>query len=171
MAAIFSFRCSCCREIHEGSPSFGFRAPDPYLEQPREVQAAGALSSDLCWYEDEYGGHYFIRVCLEVPIHGVAEPFLWGVWVSLSKHNFERYVVTYDEPDTLDRYFGWLCNYLPYYENTYALKTRVHPRAEGNRPYIELEDSEHPLAVDFHRGISLSRAQEIAERVMHRIPR
>lgn len=41
---------------------------------------------------------------------------------------FDRYVETYDEPDTSDRYFGWLCNYLPYYESTFALKTRVHPR-------------------------------------------
>ena len=169
MAAIFSFRCSCCGKIHEGSPSFGFRAPDPYLEQTEEVRGAGALDSDLCWYEDQDGTHYFIRVCLEVPIQGVTEPFLWGVWVSLSKKSFERYVATYDSPDTSDSYFGWLCNYLPYYQNTYAMKTRVHPRESGNRPYIELENTDHPLAVDFHRGISISRAQEIAEHTMHRL--
>ncbi len=168
MAGIFSFKCSSCGETHEGSPSFAFRAPDPYLEQPKEVQEAGKLGSDTCRYEDEDGMHYFIRVCLEVPIHGVTEPFLWGVWVSLSEQSFARYVETYESPDTNDQYFGWFCNYLPYYPNTLALKTQVHPRLGNTRPYIVLEETSHPLSVDFHQGISIEKAQEIAENVMHR---
>lgn len=168
MAGIFSFKCSTCGEVHEGSPSFAFRAPDPYLEQTKEVQEAGKLSSDLCRYEDEDGVHYFIRVCLEVPIHGVTEPFLWGVWVSLSEKNFARYVETYDHPDTSDCYFGWLCNYLPYYPNTYALQTQVHPRDGNARPYIELDETDHPLSVDFREGINIEKAQEIAEQITHR---
>ncbi len=168
MAAIFSFKCSSCGELHEGSPSFAFRAPDPYLEQPQDVQDAGELGSDLCWYEDEDGMHYFIRVCLEVPICGVSDPFLWGVWVSLSKKSFDRYVETYDSPDTTDQYFGFLCNYLPVYQSTYALKTKVHPRAGKNRPNIELEKTDHPLSIDFHQGITIQTAQALAERCMHR---
>lgn len=168
MAGIFSFKCSSCGEVHEGSPSFGFRAPDPYLEQSAEVREAGHLDTDLCEYEDEDGKHYFIRVCLEIPIHGVEEPFLWGVWVSLSEANFRHYVETYDNPEVTDCYFGWLCNYLPYYPQTYALKTEVHPRTGGTRPFIELEKCDHPLSVDFHDGINIQRAQEIAEFVIHR---
>lgn len=168
MAGIFSFKCSSCGEVHEGSPSFAFRAPDPYLEQSAEVQEAGELGSDLCSYEDEDGMHYFIRVCLEIPIHGVTEPFLWGVWVSLSKQNFDHYVETYDSPNTTDQYFGWFCNYLPYYENTYALKTQAHPRSGNTRPYIELEESDHQLSIDYHQGITIQKAQKIAEQIMHR---
>lgn len=168
MAAIFSFKCSSCDKIHEGSPSIVFRAPDPYLEQPKEIQETGKLGSDLCWYQDEDGMHYFIRACLEIPIHGVSQPFIWGVWVSLSKQNFDRYVETYDEPDITDHYFGWFSNYLPYYENTYALRTQVHPRNKKTRPYIEIEDSGHPLAIDYYNGISIERAQEIAEKAIHR---
>ncbi len=167
MTSIFSFKCSTCGEVHEGSPSFAFHAPDSYLEQPKEVQEAGELSGDLCRYEDEDGMHHFIRVCLEVPIHGVSEPFLWGVWVSLSEKNFARYVETYDHPDTSDCYFGWLCNYLPYYPNTYALKTQVHPRDGNARPYIVLDETNHPLSVDFREGISIQKAQEIAEQITH----
>lgn len=168
MSGIFSFKCSSCDKLHEGSPSFACRAPDPYLEQSKAIQEAGKLSDDLCWYEDEDGMHYFIRVCLEIPILGVTEPFIWGVWVSLSKANFDRYVETYDSSDITDAYFGWFSNYLGYYDNTYALKTRVHPRAENNRPYIDLEETDHPLSIDFHHGISIQRAQEIAEKIMHR---
>lgn len=168
MAGIFSFRCSCCNQVHEGSPSFGYRAPAPYLQQPKEVQEASYLTSDLCEYEDEDGPHYFIRVCLEVPIHGVEQPFMWGVWVSLSKQSFDRYVETYENPDLTDRYFGWLCNSLPYYPETFPMKTQVHPRTGNARPYIEPEKSEHPLSIDFHEGISIERAQEIAEHAMHR---
>lgn len=167
MAAIFAFKCSQCGEVHEGSPSFSFRSPAPYNEQSEDVRNAGYLSADLCQYEDDDGNHYFIRVCLEIPIHGVEEPFLWGVWVSLSEESFNRYVETYEAPDTNDSYFGWFCNYLPYYENTYALKTTVHPQSGGQRPLIELEDGAHPLMIDFHRGITAAKAQEIAEVLLH----
>jgi hypothetical protein len=167
MAGIFSFTCSSCDEIHEGSPSFSFRAPGPYLDQPAEVQEAGHLGSDLCHYEDADGMHFFIRVLLEVPIHGVADPFLWGVWVSLSEQNYARYIDTFDAPNTGDRYFGWFCNHLPYYPNSLSLKTEVHPRAGNTRPFIVLEETDHPLSIDYHRGISIAPAQEIAEAVMH----
>ncbi|MGR9073985.1 MAG: DUF2199 domain-containing protein [Gammaproteobacteria bacterium] len=167
MAGIFSFKCACCGRIHEGSPSFGFAAPDPYLEQPQKTQREGHLGTDLCHYDDADGRHYFIRAVLEVPIHGVAEPFLWGVWVSLSEASYRRYVETYDDPDPGDRFFGWLCNYLPYYPNTYALKTQVRPGAKGERPNLELQDNGHPLETDFVNGISADKAREIAVRCLH----
>ncbi|HEV2611984.1 MAG TPA: DUF2199 domain-containing protein [Noviherbaspirillum sp.] len=168
MAAIFAFKCLSCAEIHEGAPSFAFRAPAPFLEQAKEVQEAGMIGSDLCWYEDEDGHNFFVRVCLEVPIIGVSEPFTWGVWASLSEVSFNPYRETYDSPDPSASYFGWLSNYLPYYENTYALKTQVRPRADGIRPFLELEKTRHPLSIDFYEGISVERAQEIAEALLHR---
>lgn len=47
MAALFAFRCRCCGRMHEGSPSFAFDAPAPFLEQDAETQAAGELGSDV----------------------------------------------------------------------------------------------------------------------------
>jgi hypothetical protein len=167
MAAIFSFKCASCDDIHEGSPSFAYPAPDQWLAQPEAVQAAGHLGSDLCRYEDADGPHFFIRVLLEVPIHGVTDPFLWGVWVSLSEKNYQRYIDTYDAPDPADRYFGWFCNSLPWYPDSLNLKTEVHPRAGKQRPFIVPEETAHPLSRDFHEGISVQRAQEIAEAAMH----
>lgn len=167
MPAIFAFKCSSCGDLHEGSPSFGFRAPDTYLQQSEEAQEAGELSSDLCRYTDEDGEHFFARVIIEVPIIGVEEPFLWGVWVSLSQESFEHYVETYDEPDTERVYFGWFCNTLPYYKETFALATDVHPRANGERPCLQLHEVQHEFYQDFVHGISIEKAQKIAELCMH----
>jgi hypothetical protein len=164
---ILSFTCSSCGELHEGAPSFGFAAPAPYLEQPEEVRQAGQLGSDLCRYRDADGEHFFIRVCLEVPIQNFPEPFIWGVWVSLGEESFHRYIDTYDAPHTSDSYFGWLCSYLPWYERTYGLKTRVQQRGKGTRPCIVLEESDHPLCRDFHRGMSRERATEVAQAAWH----
>jgi hypothetical protein len=43
----------------------------------------------------------------------------------------------------------------------------VHTRAVGVRPYIQLEPTDHPLAVEQRTGITLARVQEIAEMVLH----
>lgn len=167
MTGIFSFTCTCCGEVHEGSPSFGFSAPDHWLGQPGEVRARGKLGDDLCYYEDEDGCHYFARVVLEVPIHEVAEPFMWGVWVSLSRDSYEHYVESWDDPDPERGYFGWLCNQLPFYEPTHALAVDVLPQPEGKRPLLSLHETDHELYHDFMQGITVEKAQHIAELAMH----
>ncbi len=164
MAAIFSFRCSCCDEVHEGSPSFSFNAPIHYTWLTDAEKENAYLGTDLCYIGDDR----FIRACLEVPIVGVEEPFMWGVWVSLSQSSFERYRDTYDEPVVEDEYFGWFCNRLPFYPDTLSLKTMVHPRSGGIRPWLDLEKTSHSLSADFHHGLTIARAQEIAEYAMHR---
>ncbi|WP_281543701.1 DUF2199 domain-containing protein [Grimontia sp. SpTr1] len=167
MAGIFSFKCSSCDEIHEGSPSFAYRAPDPWFDQPDEVREAGKLGDDLCYYKDEDGYHYFARVILEIPIHGVTDPFMWGVWVSLSEKSYDHYIATWDEPEDGMGYFGWFCNRLPYYENTHSLATDVMPQPDGQRPTLTLHETKHELYEDFTHGISIEKAQKIAEICMH----
>ena len=99
MAAIFAYQCSKCDEIHEGSPSFAFDAPAPYRrlnEQEREEWAE--LTEDLCVIAHPKGTQYYVRAILEVPIHGLDEPFLWGIWVSASEASFHRYLDSFDKP-------------------------------------------------------------------------
>ena len=43
----------------------------------------------------------------------------------------------------------------------------MHTRPVGVRPYIELEATDHPLAVEQREGITWERVQEIAEIVLH----
>lgn len=168
MASIFSFKCSCCGELHEGSPSFSFNEPSPYAEQDAHTKEQGTLTEDICTYIDEDGEHFFIRVVLEVPINGVEEPFTWGVWVSLSKESFSDYVENYTTPEVGKAYFGWFCNYLPHYDNTYALASDVVLRGNSLRPCLDLHEKCHELVHDFNNGITIQKAQEIAEKVLHK---
>jgi hypothetical protein len=167
MAGIFAFKCSHCGAMHEGSPSFGYDAPWHYEQLSEAERAQAKLTSDTCEIHHDEGTDYFIRAVVEIPVHGVAEPFLWGVWVSLSEKRFERYIETWDNPDEHDAYFGWFCNRLPWYSETLGLKTMAHPRKEGVRPWLEIERNGHLLAEHLNEGISVQLAQEIAECALH----
>jgi hypothetical protein len=68
-------------------------------------------------------------------------------------------------------YFGWLSTELPLYQpSTLSLKARVHTQPVGQRPFIEVEPTDHPLAVEQRTGITLARVQEIAEALLHALP-
>ncbi|PWG10623.1 DUF2199 domain-containing protein [Streptomyces sp. V2] len=65
-------------------------------------------------------------------------------------------------------YFGWLTTELPvYFPGTVDLKTHIHTRPIGERPLVELEPTDHPLAVEQCTGIATDRVREIAEAVRH----
>lgn len=50
---------------------------------------------------------------------------------------------------------------------TLNLKTHVHTRPVGERPCVELEPTDHPLAVEQRTGITLDRVLKIATAVLH----
>lgn len=125
------------------------------------------LSSDQCVIQAQ---HYFVKGLIEIPVIGSDEVFSWAVWVSLSRENFARAADKWDTPgrEAEAPYFGWLSTELSLYApSTINLKTHVHTRPAGHRPRIELEPTEHPLAVEQRTGITLARVREIAETVLH----
>jgi hypothetical protein len=64
--------------------------------------------------------------------------------------------------------FVWLSTTLPPYEpTTLNLKTNVHTREVGVPPFIELEPTDHPLAVEQRTGITRARVQQFAELLLH----
>lgn len=171
MAAIFAFKCNCCGDIHEGSPSFAFRAPDQYtcLSDEQKSQMA-TLTEDFCTITHGEGTDRFIRAVLEVPIHGIEEPFLWGVWVSLSEKSFARYKETYDKPVAGEGFFGWVCNDISLYPYDQSRPSDVVVQLGRNRPKVVLhrgDPEDDPLVIDQVQGISIARAQELAERAQH----
>ena len=64
-------------------------------------------------------------------------------------------------------YFGWLQTSLPSSSSTVNLKTLVHTQSVSERPLIELEPTDHPLAVEQREGITLARVRAIAEQMLH----
>ena len=89
--------------------------------------------------------------------------------MSLSKEHFDRERALSKNPERTKEppYFGWLCSRIQIYPDTLLLKSHVHTREIGTRPYIELESSDHPLAVEQRSGIAGMRAHEIAELIEH----
>lgn len=162
------FICHTCGKYHPELPmDFGTDAPDPYYAIPEEERASRCkLDSDLCMIDGE---HFFIRGCLKIPVVDGPGPFVWGVWCSLSKKSFERVIETWDDEDQENKppYFGWLCTSFALYPDTLLLKTHVHTRLR-ERPLIELEQTDHPLAVEQREGITMARVREIAAALLHR---
>lgn len=162
------WRCRCCGEIHDELPMHhGAPAPALWFTLPEaEREERALLSSDLCLIDKQHG---FIVGNLEIPVLDSDEPFSWDVWVSLSLPNFKRAWLLWKQPgrESEPPYFGWLSTALPGYPETLHLKTHVHTRAVGIRPLVELEPTDHPLAVEQRQGITLARVQQIAELVLH----
>ncbi|MGW1029312.1 DUF2199 domain-containing protein [Streptomyces sp. NPDC002577] len=140
----------------------------PYFWDPTFADAPDCLlSSDHCVIKAQ---HYFVKGLIEIPVIDSDDVFSWGVWVSLSQDNFARAVDLWDTPgrESEGPYFGWLTTELPCYSpSTLNLKTNVHTRPVGQRPFVELEPTDHPLAVEQRTGITLDRVREIAEAVLH----
>lgn len=167
----FEFRCNCCGEIHRGSPSFAYAKPAAYFSVPEnERETSIRIDSDTCVIEDE---EYYIRAVLEIPIVGVDEPFMWGVWVSQSRESFERYMATYDDDQSEDGSFGWLAVAMPGYDLTEPgepfeqIACDVRWSVPGARPTLAPHEIDHPIYHDFINGISWDRAIELALKMMH----
>jgi hypothetical protein len=164
----FRFKCTSCDEWHEGIPGFGAEVPLYYYAIPIEERGSRCiLEADTCVVDQE---HFFVRGCIEIPVDGARDPFIWGVWVSLSKRNFDAFVACLDIPKRSHTgpFFGWLSAELGFYPRTENLKTRVHLRDNGVRPYIELEPTDHPLAVEQRNGITTDRVAIYAWHVHRR---
>ena len=155
------FKCTCCGEWRQGAPSYAANAPLYYYYIPDdERETRCVLGTDNCVID---GSIFFVRGCLEIPVIGEVEPFVWGVWVSLSEACYEQITEYFDvtERSHIGPFFGWLSAELPLYPSTENLKTHVHLRDNGIRPYIELEPTDHPLSVEQRNGIAIDRVAEI----------
>lgn len=161
------YRCARCGDTHDGVPALSAAAPLYYYAVPEaERPERCRLDTETCCVDDAF---FFVRGCLEVPILGESEPFVWGVWASLSRPNFERYrqLLAARRRSHEGPFFGWLSASLRGYPDTENLKTRVHLRDDGVRPRIELEPTEHPLAIEQRSGITLDRVAAILSAYAH----
>ena len=161
------FECASCGDVHEGVPAFGWDYPVHYLAIPEaEREHRVSLGTDDCVIDREA---FYVRGSIEVHVHSEAEPFSWGIWVSLSEPNYREFARHLHEPmrSHIGPFFGWLSSGIWIYPDTLNLKTMVHLRDNGLRPYIELEPTDHPLAQEQRTGITMERVAEIFAAMTH----
>ena len=162
------YTCNVCGKYHEGLPmSYGAAAPDYWYGLPeKERKRRAKLNPDLCVVDDT---SFFIAGNIQIPVVDGDGPFSWTVWVSLSPESFNRVGELWYKQgrETEPPFFGWLSTRISIYPDTLNLKTMIQTMPVGIRPHIELEPTDHPLAVEQRRGITMARVQEIAELIEH----
>ncbi len=89
--------------------------------------------------------------------------------MSLSEQSFQKWGACYasEQRAHIGPFFGWLNAALQPYPDTVNLKTQFHLRNGFIRPFIELEPTDHPLAVEQREGISVERVAQLYAIVVH----
>lgn len=161
------FDCAVCNSRHENLPmSMAFATPDFVSKLlPWERDSRCKSSEDWCIVDDSM---FYIRGCLEIPVIGGKEPFVLGIWSTLSEDDFDQTMELWSHPSRSQEppYLGMLANEVPFYDNTRLLQTKVQTRAAGDRPLIYVPDK-HPLGRDQQSGITPARVIEFAQMVLH----
>lgn len=161
------FVCRGCGEWHDFLP-FSYHAGSPAdWSDELEDEDGCALTEEQCIINGE---RFYVHALVGLPVLDAEENFEWGVWVSLSEANFQRMSDAWEEPgrENMEPMFAWLSTELPVYEpSTLGLKTMVHTQPVGFRPLVELEPTDHPLAVEQRNGITVARVQQLAEILLH----
>lgn len=156
-----SFVCSACGQTHDSLPAMVTGAPDAWSRRGWRARLSEWLTDDFRQTPD---GHRFVRARLQLPlIDGPQSTFEFGVWGSLSEANFKRYKSNFRGQDQskLGPMFSYLSNELAAFPGSYSLKANLHPQDHRFRPLMELELTDHPLAIAQREGIAFAKALEI----------
>jgi hypothetical protein len=161
------FVCRVCGERHALTLSYSYKYPHAVGPIPKDdVDARVVMTKDQCVID---GTAFYLRGRFAVPVHGVEEPFIWGVWAEVSPKNFLRQQELWktEGRETEPLFPGYLNNELPVYGDTLEMKLEIQTRPVGWRPHFFPKDQAHPLAVEQREGISLERVREIAVWMQH----
>ena len=148
--------------------SFAADFPDTYANMSRQERDTRAvIGSDQCVVDQQW---FFIRGCLEVPIVGSADPFLWGLWASIREEVYDEISDSWEQSNReklRGPFKGRIANSLSEYPETLNLKVKIVIQPVGTRPLFLLEDDEHPLGLEQRHGITRDRALELVALVLH----
>ncbi len=164
-----TFICATCGQTHEGLAfSFAAEFPDPCANLSQDERDTRAvIGSDQVILD---GQHFFLRGCLEIPIIGHSEPFLWGLWATVWEKDFDEIADCWESPDrekTHGPFKGRLANSVSDYPETMNLRLRIVLQPVGTRPLFYIEEPEHPLAQEQQNGITYQSAMERATLRLH----
>jgi hypothetical protein len=91
------------------------------------------------------------------------QPLGFGVWSTLSRDNFEKYVDEFDDGHTGDgtEWTSWFMNQLPIFAETYAKECWVYPQKNRQRPQILMQDETSELGRLQREGISARQVLDV----------
>ena len=164
------FLCSVGGERHELPLSYSVKVPMAVAGIPaEELEQRVVWTPEQCVIDSK---DFYLRGRIPIPVDGLEEPLIWGVWAEVSPMNFMRSNELWQtEGRELEAAFpGWLQTEIPIYGNTVNLEVKVQTQVVGMRPHFAIVDGEHPLAVEQQEGLLLERLEEIAEMMLHGIP-
>jgi hypothetical protein len=151
--------------------SFAADSPDMYVNMNRDERDARCIRGSDQYIIDQKG--FFIRGCLEIPIAGSDEVFIWGLWALVLQEVFDEIEDCWElagREESRGPFKGRLANSLAEYPETLNLKIRIILQPIGTRPLFVVEESDHVLAIEQARGIPRHRAMELASLVLHPQP-
>ena len=156
--------CSTCGKAQAEVPfSFAAEFPDSYANLSRDDRENRALiSSDQCIIDEE---QFYLRGCIELPIQGSDDVFIWGVWSRVHEGDFDtihEFWEKHGRESAIGPFKGRLANSLSVYSGTLNLRLRIEIRPVGQRPLFILEEPEHPLAIEQTSGLTIEKAREYA---------
>ena len=88
----------------------------------------------------------------------------------MSSEHFTLFEQVYNDEirDYHEPMFAWFSSWIwPFYEGAENIKSRIHLRNHGNRPFVELEPIDHPLAIAQYEGVEPSEIIRINEHYVH----
>ena len=162
------FFCKSCNEYHDELPlALGPDAPSAWYQIPESERAQRTqLTEDQCVIDDQ---HFFARGRIMLLVTDADEAFTWLAWVAVSKESFLHSSAYWNIPgrENSPPSFGWLASALPYKPTTMNMSARIRTMPVGERSVIDLEESDHPLAIEQRDGISAARLQDLVEASLH----
>ncbi|QNI36428.1 DUF2199 domain-containing protein [Edaphobacter albus] len=161
------FACTVCGQRHELPLQYSVNAPQAVLAVPPEERDRRiVMTPDQCVID---GKDFYLRGRILLPILDSAEPFVWGVWAEVSPKSFLRANELWNTPgrENEPSFPGWLNSDIFLFGSTLNLEVNIHTQPVGERPQFTISDPNHPLAIEQRNGITLERAEEIAEMILH----
>lgn len=164
------FRCATCGAVHAGVPmAYGAERPlashiTPWWRRWLRVRMSGF--GELCVVD---GRDHYVRARIQIPVIDTKEVFTWGVWVNPSRESYREVVRRWNDADraTQAPFPAWLSTPLTVYPvSTLLLRTSVRVQPKPERPLVVVEPTDHPLAIEQHRGITMHRVREFADLLM-----
>ena len=153
--------CKNCGQEHDDWPALAYSSPTFYNDlSDTDKESIAELSSDFCVIKHPDQTDRFIRCSLTQKVNDHCEELQYGLWVSLSEKSFQDYADNFNNDNHETKYFGWLSNKLPDYEDTTKIPTTVFTKTGNNRPeIIPHEDFDHQFVKDYYNGITKKEAE------------